>query len=52
MTTMILTVLKIVAGLAVVGVIALVLVAVISGLRSSARALRKQEDRDDNSGID
>ena len=46
---MLLTILKVVAGLAVLGIISLVLVAVISGLRSSVRALGDREDRDDNS---
>jgi hypothetical protein len=48
---MFLTVLKIVAGLAVVGVIALVLIAVVSGLAGSVRALRKREGNDDHPGI-
>jgi hypothetical protein len=47
MPDMLLTILKIVAGLAVLGIISLVLIAVISGLRSSARALGKREDRDE-----
>jgi len=44
MATMLLTVLKIFAGLAVLGIISMVLVAVISGLASSIRALRKRGD--------
>jgi hypothetical protein len=44
---MLLTILKIVAGIAVLGVISLVLIAVISGLRSSVDVLGKREDRDD-----
>lgn len=48
---MFLTILKIIAGLAVLGVISLVLIAVISGLRSSVRALGNREDRDDDSGV-
>jgi len=47
-----LTILKVVAGLAVLGIISMVLIAVISGLRSSASALGKREDRGDNSGAD
>jgi hypothetical protein len=47
---MLLTILKVVAGLAVLGIISIVLIAVISGPTSSARALRNQGDRDDNSG--
>jgi hypothetical protein len=47
---MLLTILKVVAGLAVLGIISIVLIAVISGLTSSARALRNQGDRDDTSG--
>ena len=48
--TMLMTILKIVAGLAVLGIISMVLIAVISGLKGSARALHKPEDRNDNSG--
>jgi len=45
MSTMLLTILKIVAGVAVLGVIALVLVAVISGLKESVRTFgRRGED--------
>jgi hypothetical protein len=51
MAVMLLTILKIVAGLAVLGIISLVLVAVVSGLRSSAQALRKPEERDDDPGV-
>ena len=51
MSAMFMTILKIVAGLAVLGIISMVLIAVISGLVSSARALRNQGDRDDNSGV-
>lgn len=51
-TAMLLTILKIVAGLAVLGIISIVLIAVISGLVGSARALRNQGDRDDSSGDD
>jgi hypothetical protein len=51
MADMLLTILKIVAGLAVLGIISLVLVAVISGLRSSAKALGNREDHDDNAGL-
>jgi hypothetical protein len=43
---MLLTILKIVAGVEVLGIISLVLIAVISGLRSSAQALGKREDRE------
>jgi len=52
MCDMLLTVLEIVAGLAVLGIISMVLVAVISGLRSSAWALHKPGERDDDSGVD
>jgi hypothetical protein len=48
---MLLTILKIVAGLAVLGIISIVLIAVVSGLRSSAQALQKPEEHDDNSGV-
>jgi hypothetical protein len=51
MATMLMTILKIVAGLAVLGIISMVLIAVVSGLRDSARALRNLEDHDDNSGV-
>jgi hypothetical protein len=44
---MILTVLKIVAGLAVLCIIALVLIAVVSGLKSSVRSLGGREDDDE-----
>ena len=46
---MLLTVLKIVAGVAVAGVIAMLMVAVVSGIASSVKALRisrKAGDRD------
>lgn len=49
---MLLTILKIVAGVAVLGIISLVLIAVVSGLRSSAQALGKREDREDGPGTD
>ena len=49
--TMLMTILKVVAGLAVLGIISMVLIAVISGLKGSARAIRNQGDRDDNSGV-
>jgi len=49
---MLLTILKIVAGVAVLGIISLVLVAVISGLRSTAQALGKRDDRDGDPGVD
>ena len=48
---MLMTILKVVAGLAVLGIISMVLIAVISGLRSSAHALGNREDRDDDSGV-
>ena len=48
---MLMTILKVAAGLAVLGIISMVLIAVIFGLTSSARALRNREDRDDNSGV-
>jgi negative regulator of sigma E activity len=41
---MVLTLLKFVAGLAVLGVVAMVLIAVISGLVASVRALRREKD--------
>jgi hypothetical protein len=47
---MILTVLKIVAGLAVLGIISMVLIAVISGLAGSFRALKSGKDRHDLPG--
>ena len=50
MADMWLTILMIVAGLAALGVISLVLIAVVSGLRSSAQSFASREDRDDNSG--
>ncbi len=43
----ILTILKIVAGLAVLGIISMVMIAVISGLASSVRALRNRGDSDE-----
>ena len=46
---MILTILKIVAGLAVLGVVALVLIAVVSGLTSSIHSLRGRGEQDDHS---
>lgn len=51
MAAMLLTILKVVAGLAVLGIISLVLIAVFSGLASSVRALGKRENHDDNSGV-
>ena len=48
---MLMTILKIVAGLAVLGIITMLLIAVVSGLRSSASALGHGEDNDDNSGV-
>jgi hypothetical protein len=50
MSDMLLTILKIVAGIAVLGIISLVLVAVISRRRSSAQALHKPENHDDDTG--
>ena len=44
---MLLTILKIVAGIAVVGIVGLVLIAVVSGLRSSVQSLHGQEDDDE-----
>lgn len=41
---MILTILKVIAGLAVLFMIAMILIAVISGLRSSAHALTRDKD--------
>ena len=52
MAAMLMTMLKIAAGIAALGVISLVLVAVVSGLRSSAHALQNPEENDDNSGGD
>lgn len=43
---MIMTLLKIVAGLAVLGIISMVMIAVVSGLVSSARSLGNRENRD------
>ena len=40
---MLLTLLKVVAGLTVLGIIAIVLVAVISGITMSIRSLRKRK---------
>jgi hypothetical protein len=51
MAPMLMTILKIVAGLAVLGIITMLLIAVVSGLRSSASALGHREDNDDNSGV-
>jgi len=48
---MLMTILKVVAGLAVLGIISMVLIAVISGLKDSARAIRNQGNRDDDSGV-
>ena len=48
---MLMTILKVVAGLAVLGIISLLMIAIISGLRSSASALGNREDHDDNSGV-
>jgi hypothetical protein len=48
---MLLTILKIVAGVAVLGIIALVLIAVVSGLKSSVHSLRGRKDDDDNSDV-
>lgn len=47
MATMFLTILKIVAGLAVLGIISIVMVAVVSGLVSSVCALRNRGDSDE-----
>lgn len=44
---MLLTLLKIVAGLAVLGIISLVLLAVFSGLAASVRSMRKRGGNDD-----
>ena len=46
MATMFLTILKIIAGLAVLGIISMVMIAVISGLASSIRALRNRGESD------
>jgi type II secretory pathway pseudopilin PulG len=46
---MVLTLLKIVAGLAVLGIVAMVLIAVISGLVASVRALRREKATRDRS---
>ncbi len=46
MAPMLLTILKIVAGLAVLGIISMVLIAVISGLVGSFRALKRGKERD------
>ena len=43
---MLLTLLKIIAGIAVLGIIALVMIAVVSGLISSVRSLGKREKHD------
>ncbi len=51
MAPMLMTILKIVAGLAVLGIITMLLIAVVSGLRGSASALGHREDNDDNSGV-
>jgi hypothetical protein len=45
---MLLTILKIVAGFAVVGIVGLVLIAVVSGLRSSVQSLHGQEEENDS----
>lgn len=42
-----LTLLKIVAGVAVLGIVAMLLVAVLSGLTASARALKRGKGRHD-----
>jgi len=44
---MVLTLLKIVAGMAVLGILVMVLIAVISGLVASVRALRRENDPHD-----
>jgi hypothetical protein len=49
---MLLTILKIIAGLAVLGVISMILVAVISGIAASVRALKKNQDQNGPPGID
>jgi len=48
MTSMLLTILKIAAGVAVLGVVALVLMAVISGLRLSVGSLRRPEEKNED----
>jgi hypothetical protein len=48
MTSMLLTILKIVAGVAVLGIVALVLMAVISGLRESVGSLRRPEEKNED----
>jgi len=45
---MLLTLLKIVAGAAVIGIISMVLIAVVSGLVASIKAARKGNTRDDS----
>jgi hypothetical protein len=52
MAGMLLTILKIAAGLAVLGIISIVLIAVVSGLLSSARAFVNRDDQGDNSSQD
>jgi hypothetical protein len=52
MAAMLMTILKIVAGIAALGVVSLVLVAVVSGLRSSANALQNPEENNDHQGGD
>ena len=52
MAGMLLTILKIAAGIAVLGIISIVLIAVVSGLRSSANALGNRENRGSGSGQD
>ena len=47
MATMFLTILKIVAGLAVLGIVSIVLIAVVSGLVSSVRALQNRGESDE-----
>jgi len=51
MVAVLLTILKIVAGLAVLGIVSMVLIAVVSGLVSSVRALRNREGNDDHPGV-
>ncbi len=46
------TILKIVAGLAALGIIVLVLVAVVSGLRSSVKALGDDGGQNDTPDVD
>ena len=50
MAAMLMTILKVVAGLAVLGIITMLLIAVVSGLRSSASALGNREDHNDGPG--